>query len=81
MSAAFYTTDHNILLHRLSHHFDINNSVLSWFSSCLNNRSHSVDVNSAVSHSVQMPSGVPQGSMLAPTLFTLHIKPLASYNL
>ena len=29
MSAAFDTIDHNILLHRLSHHFGINNSVLS----------------------------------------------------
>ena len=31
MSAVFDTIDHNILLHRLSHHFGINNSVLSWF--------------------------------------------------
>ena len=45
MSAAFDTIDNIILFHRLSHHFGINNSVLSWFRSYLNNRSHCVDVN------------------------------------
>ena len=78
MSAAFDTIDHNILLHRLSHHFGIINSMLSWFCSCLNNRSHSVDVNNNISRSFQLSSGVPQGSVLAPILFTLYIKPLAS---
>ena len=76
MSAAFDTIDHNILLYRLSHHFGINNSVLSWFRSYLNNRSHCVDVNNNVSRSFQLFSGVPQGSVLAPILFTLYIKPL-----
>ena len=78
MSAAFDTIDHNILLHRLSHHFDINNSVLSWFPSFLNNRSHCVDVNNNIFSSLQLSFGVPQGSVLAPILFTLYIKPLAS---
>ena len=78
MSAAFDTIDHNILLHRLSHHFGINNSVLSWFRSYLNNRSHCVDVNNNISRSFQLFSGVPQGSVLAPILFTLYIKPLTS---
>ena len=78
MSAAFDTIDHNILLYRLSHHFGINNSVLSWFRSYLNNRSHCVDVNNNVSRSFQLFSGVPQGSVLAPILFTLYIKPLTS---
>ena len=78
MLAAFDTIDHNILLYRLSHHFGINNSVLSWFRSYLNNRSHCVDVNNNVSRSFQLFSGVPQGSVLAPILFTLYIKPLTS---
>ena len=78
MSAAFDTIDHNILLHRLSHHFGINNSVLSWFCSYLNNRSHCVDVNKIISRSFQLFSGVPQSSVLAPILFTLYIKPLTS---
>ena len=78
MSAAFDPIDHNILLHRLSHHFGINNSVLSWFRFYLNNRSHCVDVNNNISRSFQLFSGVPQGSVLAPILFTLYIKPLTS---
>ena len=76
MSAAYDTIDHNILLHRLSHHFGINNSVLSWFRSYLNNRSHCVDVNNNISCSFQLFFGVPQGSVLAPILFTLYIIPL-----
>ena len=78
MSAAFDTIDHNILLHRLPHHFGINNSVLSWFRSYLNNRSHCVNVNNNISRSFQLFSGVPQGSVLAPILFALYIKPLTS---
>ena len=76
MSAAFDTIDHNILLHRLSHYFGINNSVLSWFRSYLKNRSRCVDVNNNISRLFQLFSGVPQGSVLAPKLFTLYIKPL-----
>ena len=78
MSTAFDTIDHNILLHKLSHHVGIKNSVLSWFRSYLNNRSHCVDVNNNISRSFQLFSGVPQGSVLAPILFTLYIKPLTS---
>ena len=66
------------ILHRLSHHFGINNAVLSWFRSYLNNRSHCVDVNNNISRSFQLFFGVPQGSVLAPILFTLYIKPLTS---
>ena len=77
-SAAFDTIDHYILLHRLSHHFGINNSVLSWFRSYLNNRNHCVDVNNNISRSFQLFSGVPQGSVLAPIQFTFYIKPLTS---
>ena len=32
-SAAFDTTDHNILLHRLEHFVGINGSALAWFKS------------------------------------------------
>ena len=76
MSSAFDTVDHNILLHRLSTCFGIKNSVLAWFQSYLYNRSQSVIVNNIESDSFQLSSGVPQGSVLAPILFTLYMKPL-----
>ena len=78
MSGAFDTIDNNIFLHRLSHHFGIKNSVLFWFRFYLNNRSHCVDVNNNTSRSFHLFSGLPHGSVLAPILFTLYIKPLAS---
>ena len=54
------------------------NLVLSWFCSYLNNRSHCVDVNNNISRSFQLSSSVTQGSVQAPILFTLYMKPLAS---
>ena len=48
MSAAFDTV-HHILLHRLSHHLGIKNSVLSWFCSYLHKTSQCVDVNNNIS--------------------------------
>ena len=53
MSAAFDTTDHNISLHRLSHQSNTNKSVLSWFRSYLNNRSHCVDVSNDIQYLTQ----------------------------
>ena len=64
MSAVFDTIGHNNLLHRLSHHFGINNSVFSWIRSYLKNRSYWVTVKNVISHSVQLSSGVPQGVVL-----------------
>ena len=78
MSSAFDTIDHNILLSRLHNSFGVANSVLSWFKSYLHNRSQCVIVNNIASKSVTLSSGVPQGSVLAPLLFTLYLQPLAN---
>ena len=56
VSAAFDTIDHNILLYC----FGINDSVLSWFRSYLNNRSHCVDENNILLVSIVFWSGVPK---------------------
>ena len=77
LSAAFDTVVHQILLSRLSLNFGITGSALSLLSSYLSNRSQSVVINSVASDSSSVTSGVPQGSVLGPLLFTLYTTPLS----
>jgi Reverse transcriptase (RNA-dependent DNA polymerase)/Endonuclease-reverse transcriptase len=77
LSAAFDTIDHSILLSRLSSTFGVTGSALSLLSSYLTNRTQSVSVNSHSTLPSQMLTGVPQGSVLGPLLFTLYTTPLS----
>ena len=78
LSAAFDTTDHNILLHRLTAWFGTTDTALSWFQSYLLSRSSIVSTSGHKSSSVSVSYGVPQGSVLGPLLFILHTTPLSS---
>ena len=75
-SAAFDTTDHQILLPQLHHSFDISGSALSWFSSYLCNRTHAITINSLQSQPTTLYYGVPHGSVLGSVLFILYTQPL-----
>ena len=77
LSAAFDTLDHQILLKRLSITYGINAKALQWFSSYLSDRQQSVTTGSIFSKDVPFQSGVPQGSVLGPILFTLYTQPLS----
>ena len=77
LSVVFDTIDHNILLDRLSRTFGITGNVLSLLSSYLQNRSQSVSINSNLSNPSPLDTGVPQGSVLRPLLFSLYITPLS----
>ena len=70
-SSAFDTIDHTILVHRLHTDFGFTDTVLQWFSSYLTDCTHC----SAFTH---VHSGVPQGSVHSPILFTMYIKPLSA---
>ena len=77
LSAAFDTIDHNILLTRLSSYFGITGSALDLLTSYLLNHTQSVRIGSHISSSSPLTTGIPQGSVLGPLLFTLYTTPLS----
>ena len=77
-SSAFDTIDHPFLVHRLHTDFGFTDSVLQWFSSYLTDRTHYVSLCNHYSAFAPIHSGVPQGSVLGPILFTMYIKPLSA---
>ena len=78
LTAAFDTVDHSVLIARLAQQVGLTGSVLQWFRSYLNNRSFSVMINEFSSSTAPLSSGVPQGSILGPVLFSLYMLPLGS---
>ncbi len=77
LSAAFDTIDHCILLNRLSTLFGISGLALQLLSSYLQNRTQSVLIGSHCSDSSPLSTGIPQGSVLGPLLFSLYTTPLS----
>ena len=78
LSAAFDTIDHDVLLNLLNKSCGLTGPVLGWFSNYLRGRTQAVAIGSAVSHTTNIRFGVPQGSVLGGTLFTIYIASLPS---
>ena len=76
LSAAFDTVHYATLINRLRDRVGVTGKALDWFTSYLSDRMFSVSVGSHSSNYVPLSSGVPQGSVLGPTLFALYMLPL-----
>ena len=76
LSAVFDTIDHRILLSRLRRRFGVQRTASKWMTSYLYGRTQRIVIGQASSSSKPLNTGVPQGSVLGPILFSLYEQPI-----
>ena len=75
---AFDTVSHDIILHKLKYHYKIDGILLNFLKSYLQDRTQRVVIGGSFSESMKVSSGVPQGSIIGPTLFIMFINDMIS---
>jgi len=71
-SKAFDKVSHSLLVHKLDH-YGIRGKTNTWIQNFLSDRSQAVVVDGEKSSYIDVVSGVPQGSVLKPSLFLFYI--------
>jgi hypothetical protein len=71
-SKAFDKVSHSLLIHKLNH-YGIRGKTNTWIQNFLSDRTQAVVVDGETSNSISVESGVPQVSVLGPSLFLFYI--------
>ena len=77
-SSVFDTIDHSMLVHGLHTDILFTDAVLQWVLSYLTDRTNYISLSNHCSALDHVHSGVPQGSVHGPMLFTMYAKPLSA---
>lgn len=80
LTKAFNCVHHGILIDKLSH-YGFKGIVLKWFTSYLNERTQFTRLNDNSSSINAVCSGVPQGSVLGPILYSIYINDIGENNI
>ena len=75
-SSAFTSVNHKLLLYKLRHSFSISGLAFNWIESYLSQRSQRVILDGKYSDWLPVLSGVPEGSILGPILFSCYVADL-----
>ena len=76
LSKTFDTLDHSILIDKIEF-YGVKGVALDLFKNYLTNRKQYVEFEDAQSDMLNISTGVPQGSILSPLLFTIYINDFA----
>ena len=76
LSSAFDTVSHKVLLRRLADEFGVQGSVLQWVESYLTGRTTRVCIDGVLSEPHVIRFGLPQGSIVGPSMFTIYTHPI-----
>lgn len=80
LKKAFDTVDHKLLIHKMERS-GIRGKPLEWIMSYLSDRKQYVVIDNVMSSLLEISCGVPQGSVLGPTLYLIYVNDLKNMNL